>query len=742
MADLSPVKIQLVANGIENIKQAFQSIEQSAKKLEESLTRTRRNGASQRNNQTKREEQENTRIRDSEAKKREAAQEREFQKLARQAEKWRREEVAAEKRKNAQIEADAKRSANARERFFRNVGRGVANTANKVIGLAGTVAAVGGGVGIVQSLGQSVKNQGKAKEISLNAGGAVSKQEVYSTAQALGAKGFNTEDALEGIDQFIAKTGDAKMALKVISDLGDTANATGADIKDLSTMTGLLYNSLSDIERAKGPEHLMKLVRGVVAQGRAGAIDVRELAGYGTRIFNTAGQFKGGVSENSQFIGALAQVAIQKGTATDVAEATESAKNLAMDVQTHHKKLRKAGFDNLVDKDGRLLDARTVYERLMVGTKGDIGKLHDVGIERQGLRAFEGPAAVYKDVFAASKKEGKTDQQAHQAALNASMKLLEPFIKAEISAAQMKKESAERAAETDKKLTANFNKLRDTIGDKLVPELDKVIPEIARLTPQIVKLLDKLVALATWVAQNPLKGAFIAVGALIAKEAAVAFAADALKKIFFGGVGGSGGGAAGAGGGNAAAVLAAGAGGVLAGISVTENTTSITNRDKQDLYNLKKRADDLWSNPNATKEEKEKALNDLNKKIDEQSTFGGRLKNNVGRLFDPKNAEAGDLWNLIPLFTAFNAAMGDKAFGGSGGTAEELKKTQEAFFEANKVNAKNNELVDENTKAMMNLTRAVNDVNLKKPEPPPVVPAPANNGIPNGPRLPGANSDW
>lgn len=567
---IPPIQFGISADGITTVTSALKSLEDRIASFETGVTRKQQEGAAKRKSAKDKEydalkrltekwaqeeaqtESRKTKQSAAEAKKaaaqRKSAKEKEFSDLQRQTEKWARDELNAEKRKNAQVEAEHKRSASSRASFFNKVAgnavQNMRNMASKALGLVAAVGAVGGGFSIADSLGTSVKNQGKAKEISQNSMGQATKDQVYQAAK--GVSGFSTEEVLGGIDQFVAKSGDTDMALKSMKQIGVMANATGVDLKDLATSAALAWNSMSADEKAKGPEGLMNVLRTQIGQGRLGPLDIREMAPNMNRILNGSAQFEGGMTKNAEFMGALVQDSVTKGTSTDSAEASESAKSLALDLQTHQKQLGKAGITGIFDKYGRLKDLQHIQERLMVGTNGDLGKLEQAGVERRSVRLFEGPAIQYKNAYADAKKAGKSEKDARQAGLNASNKEIDTYmggqVKGKSTEADLQKQNDERLQEADKKLTDAFNKLRDTVGDKLVPELLKVIPVVSEMIPKIASLTDSFIKIAEWILNNPFKAAFLGLGAAATKAIVGELVAAGLAKAVAGVLGNLGGG--------------------------------------------------------------------------------------------------------------------------------------------------------------------------------------------------------
>lgn len=541
------VKFNIQAVGVAELQDVFTSVVIAAKRAEEAISSAQKAGSTRRRTTQEKEEKDRTKITDKEEKARistsekaskdyQRMQERKFAALKRELDKSAREEVAAEKRKNSQIEAESKKTASKRASFARglvsNVGgslRGAMGVATKGLAVLG---AVGGGYSIADSVGQAISNSGKAKEISINSGNTISQKEVLSKAQEVAVdQGFTTDQVLGGADAFIAKTGDAKTAMSLLKQIGQIANATGTDFKDLSTTVALAWNSMSDSEKAtKGQEGLMKMIRGQAGQGLAGALDMRDTEGTYNRVYNSAAQFKGGVTENAQYLGALTQRASMMGTASSAAEATESAKSLALDIKTHKKELAKAGFtgkDSLTDDYGNLKSMKDVSRLIMLKTHGDLGLMEKAGIERRSLHLYEGPE--FGGAYTAAKKSGKSEKASLQAGLDAYDAGIKKFVDATLTAAEVEEKANQRKQEADKQLTMVFEDLRVKVGNELLPKIIEIIPALKGLIPTIVSVMGQFITLAQWMADNPIKTALIGVGAVIAKAVVAEVVAAGIK---------------------------------------------------------------------------------------------------------------------------------------------------------------------------------------------------------------------
>ncbi len=520
MADLPPVQIHLVANGLDGVLGAFKSIEDRARHMEQAMTNLQKQGEQVRTSTAK--AGSNARV---------SAKDKEYAALVRQTEKWGREEVQAEKRKNQQLEADAKRSANARAGFFSRVGAktvaSMQSVASTALRLAGAIAAVGGGFTIADSLSAAVKNQGLAKEISIQSEGGATKEDIYGLGKSLTiGHAIPTDEALAGIAEFGQKSGvyEAEKMKEIMPQLATLANATGASFKDLASSAGLIYG----MDTSQSMDQLLEKLRTIAAQGRKGAVDLQDVAGSINAIGASAGQFSGDKLRNFAAMGALGQLARQKGTARSPAEAMESVISLPLDIaeEKHQKQFNALGIRTKND-EGELLPIEEVIRNSVVATKGDKTKLEKL-MGRRSYRAVEGLGNEYLTTYAEAKRGGATDPKAQQAGLDAMMKLWNAQMDVKLTKDQAEKEEKERMLETDKQLTVVLGKLKIAVGDALIPKLTELLPVIEKMIPNFVKLLESLVQIADWALKNPLEASFILMGAAMVKGMAQVFAAEAI----------------------------------------------------------------------------------------------------------------------------------------------------------------------------------------------------------------------
>ncbi|MFO0673483.1 MAG: hypothetical protein U0235_28345 [Polyangiaceae bacterium] len=408
----------------------------------------------------------------------------------------------------------------ARDRMNQALGRGIGRGVGGVLGggakIAGVVMGVGGGFGIASALGTEIQNRAKASEIAIQSNGAMTGEQVYGKASSAGtAHGKETSEVLGGLDQFLAKSGDASMATKTLDDLLKLSNATGASFEDLSRVAGQIFAS----DKTQSAAELVQLMRDLGAQGRAASVDMKELAQYAARLSGGGAEFGGRLSENARALGGLAQLSVAKGGATNSAEATESVLSLGLDINEHSDRFKALGITP-TGKDGKLRSVTDLIRESVSATNGDKGQLMEL-YGRRSYRAVTG----YANAFLDAKAGGATKEQALAKADAA----LAEFAKATLSAGQIDRENSKRMEEADKQLASVLNDLRSVVGAELLPEMKRMIPTLRDSVPAFARLLHSVVELAGFFASHPFAGLGAAIGANIAKEIVAARLGDALQ---------------------------------------------------------------------------------------------------------------------------------------------------------------------------------------------------------------------
>lgn len=465
-------------------------------------------------------------------------------------EKTRAFEAAA--RERARIDAKWHRETEQRARTF---GRVAGGAVSRTLGAAGRIAAgalaLGGGFTIVDALGKGIANEATAGQIARSAqitGGLGSKDIIGAARGAALVGGGTSEDALQGLDEFVRKTGDLQKGVTLLQDLAKYSAASGASMSDLGSTAAELFNQLGNTDETK------TALLALMGQGKAGAIDIRDLSQYGARIASSANLFEGGTGANIAAFGTIAQLAKSKGGATDAAEATEAVSALFGEMATHGKEFKSLGVE-LRGKGGKLRNIEDILTETIEKEKGDPLKLEKL-FGRRASKAVLGLSSAYNeaggDVAAVRAKFAEGREQ--------SMKVED--VEAGV---------AGRRAETQAKLNEALERFTTTMQDRLMPMLPGLIQKFTDLIPSIQRAIEFFTNGSIW------EGAAKLAGLALAAEIGKAGIAELISKMVTGGAApvigalttpavelsalagvggaGAGAGAAGAGGGGGAAAL-------------------------------------------------------------------------------------------------------------------------------------------------------------------------------------------
>jgi ethanolamine utilization microcompartment shell protein EutS len=185
-------------------------------------------------------------------------------------------------------------------------------------------------------------------------------------------------DVTEALQAFVEKTGDLDTARKNIELYGKAATATSAALADISRVGVELSDKLGIKEQANAFAIL-------ATQSKQGAIELKDLATKGPRIFAAAASAGATGELGLREAGALAQTYAKAfggiGSAASVATAVE---NTFSGIAKKRSRLEGAGI-KFTDAEGKERDRFDVLFDIIRATKGDETKLREV-FTQQGMR--------------------------------------------------------------------------------------------------------------------------------------------------------------------------------------------------------------------------------------------------------------------------------------------------------------------------------------------------------------------
>lgn len=372
-------------------------------------------------------------------------------------------------------------------------GKLIGGAASRTIGMVGRAAtglALAGGFAVADSLRTGIKEQEMAGVIFRGAaerGSFKGPADVQQMARETAIKtGMTSTQVLGGLDRFVRITGSLKDARDLMTDLGKVASATGTNFEDIANIAAEIQTKTGDSGKT------METVLAIASQGKTGAIDIKDLHEYGTRLAASGLLYQGDVSKNIISIGAIAQMGKRFGGA-DVAQATMATERYASDAAKHGKAVQqKYGINLFTDDTHTVLRGmdETIPE-LIKATHGDIGALHGVFQER-AYRAVSGFQTAYARAAGPDlgSKDKKLSEAAHQRGVAAMDEALLAARGAPMTMKDVEKDNAARLLEVQAKINVAMEQFHEKINSQLLPLLPDLIDKFTKLIPAIESVIE------------------------------------------------------------------------------------------------------------------------------------------------------------------------------------------------------------------------------------------------------------
>ena len=584
----TPVVIQLQVHGVAEIQAAMRTVGQAILQQETAANRVAGRAGDERVKVAKREATERERIAKTIAEASQGAY-RTDGRAFEDAERKKTKTAEAQARQRARIVetsatmagryaaqqanleiAEMRRVQAARERMARGFGGQVTKTVGGLFqsatNMVGSGMAIGAGFAVADAARQSLSAERQSIMLSNSAYNPLDPntrrrdpRELMGKAGAVGVgANMSKTDVLKGLTDYVRLSSDASIldtnnggALE----LAKLAKATGTDFGELMKMAGNARVQNKDLD-AGG---LMTLMRSVVGQGKAGAVELEDLAKHGGEIMATSGQYAGDQTANQGRLLGLAQFGRR---VTDTAEASTSVRNFAADISRHADALEGAGVKvKARDANGKvtrgLADPAEIIANMMAATGGDAGKLGKMGVGERSMKLFNAAALVYNPAYDAAKG---TDAERRKIAASAVRKEISGLEGASYSQKDIDDDFAAVMKGTSERFEKAVLTIQDVLQEKLTPWIERFADKLPELLPKLERLIDGAARVADWFASNPFAGIGAIVLASIVKDLAAAAIGEAAKGAIVRLI--AGGGAGGVGG--AAGALASPVGGALA----------------------------------------------------------------------------------------------------------------------------------------------------------------------------------
>ena len=209
-----------------------------------------------------------------------------------------------------------------------------------------TLAAAVGAGGLAAMAGEAVTlEKGLARfQIATDNSDAQMADFRSSLADTARASGLNRQELLDGAAAYVALTGDAAGAAAGMGLFAQVSNATGSSMADIAATAAAMKDNLGI-----KPSEFEAAFSALAVQGKAGAVELRELATELAGVAPSFAQFKNGKgAEGLAEMGAVLQV-VRKGFGS-TSEAATGFRSMMVAVQRNAVKFSKAGV-RIFDKD-------------------------------------------------------------------------------------------------------------------------------------------------------------------------------------------------------------------------------------------------------------------------------------------------------------------------------------------------------------------------------------------------------
>ncbi len=447
-------------------------------------------------------------------------------------------------------EKAAKKAAKAWEDSFKNVARNSVANMRGVAGIGAGVAgqfARGAGVNfdISSAIGKGVAAEKMATDITNSAfqpgakGAAGARQDprvlIDDVRKVAAETATDTNKALEGLQAFVGKTGDLDTGRRVLKDLAVLSRATGTELEHMVSAAADVSTALGDTEN-KG-EKINTVMRAIAGQGKLGAVEIKDLAARMARLATSAPQFEGTVEDNIQKMGALAQLARQRGGASSAIEATGAVTSFVNTLKTpaRVKSFQAEGIDVFDKKSGKMRDPFAIIRESIEKAGNDPVRLKKMFSNVKGAQGVEALAGIFRE-----KGGGE-----------AGMKAVDEELKKLTDAAMGQGEIAEsfkRSMSTTEAKAVLFQNRLELIAASLA---DRVLPQLEKMAPAALQIIEAFAKLVGWAAENPGQAITLAIVGSIAKAALGNAVSSAISSLISSVAGRAAGAGVGAGGGNA-----------------------------------------------------------------------------------------------------------------------------------------------------------------------------------------------
>ncbi len=310
-------------------------------------------------------------------------------------------------------------------------------------------------------------------------------------AAALQAPGVKASDIAEGVQGFVAKTGDLKSGRAFASTFATTASATGSSVQDIA-------NAAADISQKfdiKSIDEMRDALAALTFQGKNGAFELKDAASQFAKMSAAASRFGldkgvGGLKT----LGGLSQIARSStGSPEQAATAVEAMFRQIISKSAEFESEGVQVFKR--DSKGRKTnETRGIQDFLTDAISKGHGNLAHLQKKfgDEGIRGISPLISTYNETV---KGTSGTEAQKTAAGVEALREALAKAIDAPGDWAEVVKDAAQAQQGAGAQLDAAWQSVVATVSDQAVPALLSVVPKIAGLADAIDPAITIFVAL-------------------------------------------------------------------------------------------------------------------------------------------------------------------------------------------------------------------------------------------------------
>jgi TP901 family phage tail tape measure protein len=384
------------------------------------------------------------------------------------------------RRKLKQFEREQARSAKQAEREAARREKQLVRSAGGIgRSLLGTAASVGVGMLGVQAAGglagmaSDVLDYEKAlTRLQITANSTPAAMREYSkTIEASSLNtGINRNEILSAGAAYVALTGDMETATNSTSTWAKIAAATGSTVSDIAQTAAAMSQQMHI-----GPKDMEATFSALAAQGKAGAIELKDLAGVMSQIAPMWATFKGGTGlRGVQELGAALQV-VKRGFGGDAGETVTGLQSMLVAITKNAGRFKAAGINVFdVDKNGKE-SMKDVFSIVDAISKSSLVKHPDL------MEKAFGRVEAYRAYLQLSQNKD----------------LLDKFVSESQDAGLINRDFNTYMESSSAKIEKSWNAVKLAIASAFTPERIQVFADVLSLAA------NKFMEVAHWIDANP-----------------------------------------------------------------------------------------------------------------------------------------------------------------------------------------------------------------------------------------------